>query len=137
MGLPDAEEMLRRDAQLLSQSAAIFRDIGRIVARAEAAIETGVDAIGYAAVARKESVAQAGNGREQRRCQLHGSSALASCFPSINPASEVRWGSEIASTLNIDPMPPRPPPISRFSAPEMASATSCDTFHRNIPRPAC
>ena len=40
------------------------------------------------------------------------------------PASEVRFGSEIASTLNIDPMPPRPPPVSRFSAPEMSSETS-------------
>ena len=36
----------------------------------------------------------------------------------------MRLGSEIASTLNIEPMPPRPPPISRFSAPEMSSETS-------------
>src|SRR4030081_183757 len=113
--------MFGRHPLLLRHWAAIFRDIGRIVVRAEAAIETGVDALGYAAVARKESVAQAVNGREQRRSQLHGSSALASCFPSINPASEVRGGSEIASTLNIYPMPPRPPPISRFSAHEMTS----------------
>src|SRR4030081_4018490 len=107
--------MFGRHPLLLRHWAAIFRDIGMIVVRAEAAIETGVDAIGYAAVARKESVAQAGNGREQRRCQLHGSSALASCFPSINPASEVRWGSGVASTLNVDRRPPRPPPITRFS----------------------
>src|SRR3981081_4107343 len=97
MGLPDAEEMLRRDAHLLRHPAATFPHLGRIVVGAEAAIETGVDAIGYAAVARKESVAQAGNGREQRRCQLHGSSALASCFPSVNPAPWVPGGSEVAS----------------------------------------
>src|SRR5260370_39398098 len=125
MNLEYAKKIRRRDAHLLRHPAAIFRDIGGIVVRAEAAIETSVDAIGHAAVARKESVAQAGNGREQRRSQPHGSSAPASCFSSINPASELRWGSEIASTLNIDPMPPRPPPISRFSAPEMSSEISC------------
>ena len=61
-------------------------------------------------------------------------SALASGFSSLNPASEVRWGSETASTLNIDPMPPRPPPISRFSAPEMSSETSGVAFAIRVDR---
>src|SRR5882762_4286696 len=124
MDLPYAEEMLRRDAHLLRHPPAVFGHLGGIVLRAEAAIEALVDAVGHAAVARKESVAQAGNGREQRRSQLHGGPASASGCLSLNPASAVRWGPEIASTLNIDPMPPRPPPISRFSAPEMSSEIS-------------
>src|SRR5712664_470590 len=135
MNLEYAEKIRRRDAHLLRHPAAIFRDIGGIVVRAEAAIETSIDAIGHAAVARKESVAQAGNGREQRRSQPHGSSASASSFSSfssLNPASKVRWGPEIASTLNIDPMPPRPPPISRFSAPEMSSEISGVVFAINV-----
>src|SRR6202166_3809821 len=124
MDLPDAEKMLGRDAHLLRHPAPILRALGGIVVRAEAAIEALVDAVGHAAVAREESVAQAGNGREQRGAQHHGSSALPSGVSSAKPASEVRLGSETASTLNIDPMPPRPPPISRFSAPEMSSETS-------------
>src|SRR3982074_3455336 len=124
MGLMNAEKMLRRDAHLLRHPPAILRDIGGIVARADAAIQACVNAVGHTAVAGEESGTQAGNGREQRRCQLHGSSAPAACFSSANPASVVRLGSEIASTLNIDPMPPRPPPISRFSAPDMSSETS-------------
>ena len=35
-------------------------------------------------------------------------SAPASCGSSLRPASEVRSGSEMPSTLNIEPMPPRP-----------------------------
>src|SRR6266478_1714774 len=132
MDLPDAEKMLGRHAHLLGHPATIFRDPGGVVVRAEAAIEALVDAVGHAAVARKESVAQAGNGREQRRSQLHGGPASASGCLSLNPASAVRWGPEIASTLNIDPMPPRPPPISRFSAPEMSSEISGVVFAINV-----
>ena len=39
MDLVHAEQVLRRNAHLLGHAAAIFRDIGRIVVRAEAAIE--------------------------------------------------------------------------------------------------
>src|ERR1700687_5882340 len=128
MGLMHAEKMLGRHPHLLRHSAAIFRDIGRIVVRADATIEACVNALGHAAGARKKSMTQAGNGREQRGSQPHGSSARASCLSSLNPASEVSCGSEIASTLNIDPMPPRPPPLSRFRAPEMSSETSCEAL---------
>src|SRR5258708_39088973 len=123
MGLVHAEKMLRCDADLFGHPAAVLRNLGRIVFRAEAAIEALIDAVGHAALAREESVAQAGDGREQRRSQRHGSSALLSCS-SANPASAVRLGSETASTLNIAPIPPRPPPPSRFSALEMSSETS-------------
>src|ERR1700728_1648509 len=43
-------------------------------------------------------------------------SAVSSGTSSANPASVVRLGSETPSTLNISPMPPRPPPTSRFNA---------------------
>ena len=65
MDLEGAEQALRRDAHLLRHPAAIFRDIGGIVVGAEAAVEALVDALGHAAVARKERVTEAGNGREQ------------------------------------------------------------------------
>jgi hypothetical protein len=66
MDLEGAEQALRRDAHLFRHPAAIFRDIGRIVVRAEAAVEALVDALGHAAFARKERVTQAWNGGEQR-----------------------------------------------------------------------
>ena len=44
------------------------------------------------------------------------------------PPAQSDEAREIASTLNIDPMPPRPPPISRFSAPAMSSETSWLAF---------
>ena len=72
MDLVHADEALRHDAHLLGHPAAIFRDIGGIVVRTEAAIEALVDSAGYAALAGEEGVAQAGNGREQRRSERHG-----------------------------------------------------------------
>src|SRR5450759_279918 len=93
--------MRRCDAHLRRHPAAVFRDPGGIVVRAEAAIEIGVDAVGHAALAGEEGMTQAGNGREQRRSEPHLSSALASCFSSPSPASEMMEGSEIASTLNL------------------------------------
>src|SRR6476469_6823784 len=124
MDLEGAEQALRRNSHLFRHPAAIFRDIGGIVARAEAAVEALVDAVGHAALAREERMTEAGNGGEQRGSQSHEGSALGCCWSSSNPASAVSLGSEIASTLNIEPMPPRPPPISRFSAPEMSSEIS-------------
>src|SRR6202012_2312533 len=113
---------------LLGHPPAVFRDMGGIVVRPEAAIEAGIDAAGDAALAGEKGVAQARNGREQRRSQRHRVSTLAVDSASVSPAIEVRWGSEIATTLNIEPMPPRPPPISRFSAPEISSETSGVAF---------
>src|SRR6266705_1345541 len=65
MDLVRAEKMLRGNAHLRRHPATVLRDIGRIVLRAEATIEAGVDAIRHAALARKKGVTQAGNGREQ------------------------------------------------------------------------
>src|SRR5215208_6327675 len=124
MDLPDGEKMRGRDAHLFRHSPAIFSDSGGVVVRAKPAIEAVVKPAGDAAVAGKEGVAQAGNARQQRRTEHHAGSALSPGLTSPNPASELRLGSETASTLNIDPMPPRPPPTSRFSAPEMSSETS-------------
>src|SRR5260221_9367467 len=127
MGLMHVEKMRRGDAILFRHPGAVLRNIGGIVFRAEAAIEALVDAIRHPALAREEGVTQAGNGREQRRSHHHEASASVS-GSSANPASVVRLGSETASTLNIEPMPPRPGPTSRFSAPEISSETSGDAL---------
>src|SRR5256885_11864076 len=123
MGLTCAQKTLGLAPHALRHPAAIFRDIGGIVAGSDAAVESAVNAVGYAAMTRKKGVTQAGNGREQRRSELHEGLSLASCSSPANPTSEVRRGSETASTFNMEPMPPRPPPISRFRAPRMASET--------------
>ena len=59
-----AEKMRGQDGHLLRHAAAVFRDIGGIVIRTKAAIEAVVKAAGYTALAGKESMAQAGNGRK-------------------------------------------------------------------------
>src|SRR5258708_11687462 len=118
MGWMQVGKMGRRDAHLFRHPAAVLRNIGRIVFRAEAAIEALVDAIRHPALAREEGVTQAGNGREQRRSHHHESSASVS-GSYANPATAVRSGSETAINLNIEPMPPRPVPTSRFIRPEI------------------
>src|SRR6185437_2005816 len=124
VGLEQCEEMTRRNAHLFCHPATIFRDMRRIIQRADAGIEAGIDAIGYATVAGKEGMAQAGNGREQRGSQRHGVSASRSSVSSLSPANVARSGAEIATTLNIDPMPPRPVPVNRFRPAAISSETS-------------
>ena len=75
MDLVHAEKAIRCDAHLLGHPAAVFRDMGGVIVRAEAAIEAFVNAAGHAALAGEESVAQARNGRQQRRSEGHGVSA--------------------------------------------------------------
>src|ERR1700712_3542426 len=116
--------MRGRDAHLLRHAPAILRHPGRIVVRPDAGIEAFVNPVGHAALAGEEGVTQAWDGGEQRRGDRHEGAPRASCRSSANPASAVRLGSETASTLNISPMPPRPPPIRRFKAAEMSSETS-------------
>jgi hypothetical protein len=62
MDLMHPEEMGGCNPHLLRHAAAIFRDIGRVVIGAEAAVEAGIDAAGHAALAREEGVPQARNG---------------------------------------------------------------------------
>src|SRR5216683_2093218 len=126
MDLMHVEEILGRNAHLLSHPAAVFADISGIVAGAEPAIEAAIDAIGDAAVAGEEGVAKAWNGREQGRTEHHADPPAG--FSSLSPGSIVSLGSDIPKTLNITPMPPRPPPISRLSALEMSSDTSWLAF---------
>src|SRR5665213_2587156 len=90
MDLPDAEEMRRCDLHPLGHPAAVLRDMGGIVVGADAAIEALIDALGRAAVAGEESVAQPGNCRQQRRSEHHAGSALASGFSSSKPARAAR-----------------------------------------------
>ncbi|MGY4476607.1 hypothetical protein ACVILL_004021 [Bradyrhizobium sp. USDA 3364] len=61
-----ADQVIERHAELLRHPPAVLQDLGRIVARAEPAIEAGIDAFGDAALAREEGVAQARYGRQQR-----------------------------------------------------------------------
>src|SRR6266508_956206 len=128
MDLVRAEQALGCDAHLLGHPAAIFRDTGRIVVGAEAAIEALVDSTGHSALAGEEGVAQPGNGCEQRRSERHSVSSPGAGGSSLRPATKVRLGSVTASTLNIDPMPPRPLSVRRFSAAEISAETSGVVF---------
>src|SRR3954471_22629771 len=128
MGLVEGEQALGRNAHPFGHAAAVFRNLAGIVVRSGAAVEAFVNPAGDAAFAGEKGVAQAGNGREQRRTQHHGVSAFASGLSSESPASATRSGCEIASTLNIEPIPPRPVSISRFSAPEISAETSWLAF---------
>src|SRR5258705_3581489 len=121
MDLVRAEQGLRCNAHLVGHSAAIFRDAGGVVVRAEAAIEALVDSARYPALAGEERVAQPGNGCEQRRSERHAVSSPGAGGSSLRPATKVRLGSVTASTLNIEPMPPRPLSVRRFSAAEISA----------------
>jgi hypothetical protein len=66
MNLEHGEEAVRRDAQRGSHPASIFHHMRRIIPRADAAIEAGVNSFGNAAFAVEESMMQAGNGGQQR-----------------------------------------------------------------------
>src|SRR5258705_10137257 len=124
MDLVRAEQGLRCNTHLLGHSAAIFRDAGGVVVGAEAAIEALVDSARYPALAGEEGVAQPGNGCEQRRSERHAVSSPGAGGSSLRPATEVRLGSVTASTLNIDPMPPRPLSVMRFNAAAKSPGTS-------------
>src|SRR5215207_5394795 len=128
MDLVHAEKTLGRNAHLFGHPAEIFRDTGGIIVGAEPAIETLVDSAGYAALAGEEGVAQSRNGCEQRRSERHSVSSPEACGSSLRPATTVRLGSVTASTLNIDPMPPRPESVRRFSAAEISAETSGVVF---------
>src|ERR1700712_4847124 len=116
MNLVQAEKSLGCHTDRLRHPAAIFRDMGGIVIRAEATIEAGINALGGAALAAEKAVTQARNGRKERRSRNHGDSVPVSCpvpcppvfcpapsswFSSLNPANLPRGGSETASTLNL------------------------------------
>src|ERR1700729_102581 len=124
MNLEHGEEAFGRDAQRGGHPAAIFHHMHRIILRADTAIQAGVNSCGNAAFAVEESMMQAGNGRQQRSFQHHDVSALLSGVSSAKPASVVRLGSEMPSTLNNCPMPLLPPPTSRFNALATSSETS-------------
>src|SRR5947209_8465688 len=106
MNLERGEQARGLDAEMRGHAPAVFRYPGGVVIGANSAIEAFVNAIGHAAIAGEERMTQAGNGGEQWRSQCHEVSTLSSA---ANPASTSSAGSEIATTLNIDPMPPRPP----------------------------
>src|SRR5205807_1059978 len=112
------------DAELLRHAPAIFHHLGLVVIGAKSAVEARIDAFGHAALAGEEGVAQARDGRQQRRAQHHACLPFSFGGSSERPASEIRSGCEMPITLNIEPMPPRPESVSRFSAPSMSAETS-------------
>src|SRR5258705_11202413 len=124
MDLVRAEQGLRCNTLLSGHVAVIFRGAGGVVVGAEAAIEALVDSARYPALAGEEGVAQPGNGCEQRRSERHAVSSPGAGGSSLRPATEVRLGSVTASTLNIDPMPPRPLSVRRLSAAGISAETS-------------
>src|SRR5437763_532122 len=87
MDLVRAEQALGRNAHLLGHPAAIFRDTGWIVVRAEPAIEGFVDSTGHPALAGEERVAQPRNGCEQRRSERHAVSSPGAGGSSLRPAT--------------------------------------------------
>src|ERR1700694_2861533 len=103
MGLVHAEKILRPPAELLRHATAVFPDVGRIVTRAESAVQPGVNPAGHAALAGEEGMAKSGDRRQQRRGEHH----LLSAGASLRPGNSSICGSETPSTLNIEPMPPR------------------------------
>src|SRR5438128_5508739 len=132
MDLVQGEEIFRRHPHLRRHARAVLDDLGRIVMRAGTAVEARVDAFGDAAFAGEEGMAQAGDGRKKRRAQHHDGLAFASWVSSLSPASEIRSGCEMPITLNIEPMPPRPESVSRFSAPSISAETSGAALAINV-----
>src|SRR5690242_15218270 len=126
MDLMHVQEMRGLNPELLCHAATVFSDICWIVARAEPAIEAVIDAVGHAALAREEGMAQTGDGGKKGG-NKHQEAPLGPGW-SLKPGSVSSFESETPSTLNIEPMPPRPPPVNRFNAPEISSETSGEAF---------
>src|SRR5579864_3696032 len=97
MNLENSQEAFWRDAQCCGHPPAVFRDMRRIVVRADAAIQAAINAFGDAALAAEEGVPQAGDCRQQRGFQHHGVPALSSPSPLWGGKAEAKrrpgWGS--------------------------------------------
>src|SRR5579862_4153823 len=105
----------RLDADRGRHAGAVFRDMGAVVVRSDAAIEAGIKAAGYAALAREEAVADAVE-RERLSLDHHGGVS--------NPGSGPSFGSAMASALNSSPMPCAPVSVRRATASSISSALS-------------
>ena len=126
MDLVGGEEALRRDRERRRHARAVLRDMGRRVVRAGAAVEARIDAVGHAAVAREEGVADAGEGGQRGSVQRSG--AHVGTSHGSNPGSVPSRGSPIAIALNNVPMPVRPAPVRRATATSTSVALSRVTW---------
>src|SRR3954467_13817965 len=114
MDLVGGEQAIRRDAERRRHAGTVLRDTRGRVVGADAAIEAGIDAVGHAAGAREEGVADAGQRGEGIRLQhAH----------IVKPGRAGSFGAERAIALTRRPMPVRSSLIRRSSA--AWTATAC------------
>jgi len=111
----DPEESARLAPDRGRHTGAVFRDVGAVVIRSDAAIEARIKAAGHAALAREEAVADAVE-RERSSLDHHGGVS--------NPGRGPSFGSAMASALNNSPMPCAPLSVRRAAASSISSALS-------------
>src|SRR5580700_2369807 len=109
------QKAARLDPDRGCHARAVFRDMGAVVVRSDAAIEARIKAAGNAALAREEAVANAVE-RERAGLDHHGGVS--------NPGSGPSLGSAMASALNNSPMPCAPLSVRRERARSISSALS-------------
>src|SRR5580704_9363909 len=115
MNLIAGQEAIRLDPDRSRHAHAVFRDMGAVVVRSDAAIEAGIEAAGNTALACEEAVADAVE-RERSSLDHHGGVS--------NPGSVPSFGSAMASALNNSPMPCAPLSVRRERASSISSALS-------------
>src|SRR5580700_1904458 len=115
MNLIAGQKAARLDPDRGRHAGAVFRDMGAVVIRPDAAIEARIEAAGNAALACEEAMADAVE-RERSSLDHHGGVA--------NPGSGPSFGSAMAIALNNSPMPCAPVSVRRERASSISSALS-------------
>src|SRR5580704_17570473 len=115
MNLIAGQQAARLDPDRGCHARAVFRNMGAVVVRSDAAIEARIKAAGNAALAREEAVADA---VERQRLSLDHHGGVS------NPGSGPSFGSAMASALNNSPMPCAPLSVRRERASSISSALS-------------
>src|SRR3984893_12307894 len=113
--LQAGQKAARLDPDRGRDAGAVFRDMGAVVVRSDAAIEARIEAAGNAALTREEAVADAVE-RERSSLDHHGGVT--------NPGSGPSFGSAMASALNNSPMPWAPVSVRRAAASSISNALS-------------
>src|SRR3990170_5560699 len=134
MDLIGRQQAMRRASKPRGHARAIFHHVFSGVARADAAVEGGVDALRDAPGAGEETVTDSGERAQGARLQHHGGAARSGAAgagaraSASNPGSRASLRCDSAMTLNSSPMPVRPASSSRSSAESMAAAFSGGAF---------
>src|SRR3984957_1908932 len=115
MDLIAGQKAVWLDPDRSRHAGAVFRDMGAVVVRPDAAIEACIEGAGNAALAREEAVADAVE-RERSSLDHHGDVS--------NPGSGPSFGSAMASALNNSPMPCAPVSVRRAAASSISNALS-------------